>query len=337
MKVKNIGLSSVFVYFPKSLIEGTIVLKQDDKTIQYKVLASADADHVMIEFHLKEFSIYKDLMVYSDSPHFSLYEIFDKYRLDQGKLDDESYVTRAIINAQTRNLDANELFFSAYNALSIIPEKNHFFGALITLMAYKYLEDPAYRGWILNVLFEAKKRFDNCIVEYTPNIVRWGISSSTALSLALLMNDRVNDAELLIDSVLENYEPNLNHLSYWNYCQCLMIKSTMLVYKGKFNEAAWKYLAAFDYSRKAINDTYNPRNDWVLNQILDCHALLNLGELALRCAAKILGTIPHESRYANIKYSGKISFTPIFSRFQNSRSKFKSSFFDTVEKKIGAF
>jgi len=258
--------------------------------------------------------------------------LFEKYRLDSGKLSDEFYVTRKLINAATRGLDNNELFLAAFSALSIMPTSNHFYGALITLSAYKYLEAPDGRGWVLDVLNRCKIEFDNAPTTKTPNIVRWGISSATALSLALLLNDRIEEAERTLDATLLNYPPNYNHLSLWNYCQCLILKSSIVFYSGKKVDAGWKFLSAFDFSRKSINDIYNSRNDWVLGQISDCQALLSLGELSLKCGVKCLGKIPSESRYADISFNGKVNFAPVFARFQSSRAKFSSNFFESIEK-----
>lgn len=331
MKVANIGLSSVVITFPNVQDLELVSLCQGGDEIPFKWVNSTELEQVAIEVNFRDFSIYESLVLSSGDLELDLAGAFASYRLDQSKLADEFYMTGAIINAATRGMENNELFFVAYNALAIMPKNNHFYGALITLISYKYLEAPEYRGWILNILLESKKQFDGALEYCTPNLARWGISSATAFSLALLLNDRVDDAEWTIDSALANYEPNLNHLSYWNYCQCLILKSTILAASGKNKEAGWKYLAAFDFSRKAINDIYHSRNDWVLGQISDCHALLNLGELSLKCAAKSLGKIPSESRYADIKYNGAINFMPVFSRFQGSRAKFKSSFFDAVD------
>nr|WP_314876140.1 hypothetical protein [uncultured Pseudomonas sp.] len=335
MKVTNIGLSSVVVTFADLQSPDLLALYQRQCEVPFKWLTNVGSETFAIEINIKDFSIYESLVFSSGIFEIDLMDAFAKYRLDQNKLADEFYMTGAIVNAATRGMENNELFFVAYNALAIMPITNHFYGALITLVSYKYLEAPEYRGWVLDTLFESKKKFDGAVEYCTPNLARWGISSATAFSLALLLNDRVESAEWALDSALTKYEPNLNQLSYWNYCQCLILKSTILVHSGNSKEAGWKYLAAFDFSRKAINDIYHSRNDWVLGQVSDCHALLNLGELSLKCAAKSLGRIPSESRYADIKFNGKINFMPVFSRFQGSRNKFKSSFFDAVEEKFG--
>ncbi|ERT18525.1 MULTISPECIES: hypothetical protein [Pseudomonas] len=331
MKVTNIGLSSVVIEFASVDASKFINLSQAQREVPFKWVDAGDPQQVAIEVNIRDFSVYESLQLASDEHKLELAGAFEKYRLDEKKLADEFYVTGAIINAATRGMENNELFFVAFNALSIMPVNNHFYGALITLISYKYLEAPEYRGWVIGVLLESKTKFDDAVEYCTPNTARWGISSATAFALVLLLNDRVEDAEWVIDSALRRYEPNLNQLSYWNYCQCLILKAAILAFVGRNKESGWKFLAAFDFSRKAINDTFHSRNDWVLGQISDCHALLNLGELAMKCAAKSLGRIPSESRYADIKYSGKISFAPVFSRFQSSRSKFKSEFFDVTE------
>lgn len=332
MKVTSIGLSSVVIDFVRIDTSEVMTLSQAQSEVPFKWVDASDAQQVAIEVNIKDFSIYGSLLLVSGAHDLELAGAFEKYKLDEKKLTDEFYVTGAIINAATRGMENNELFFVAYNALSVMPINNHFYGALITLISYKYLEAPEYRGWVLGVLLDSKRKFDEGVEYCTPNTARWGISSATAFALVLLLNDRVEDADRVLSSALKRYEPNLNQLSYWNYCQCLILKASILVFSGKNKEAGWKYLAAFDFSRKAINDIFHSRNDWVLGQVSDCHALLNLGELAMKCAARSLGRIPSESRYADIKYSGKISFAPVFSRFQSSRSKFRSEFFDTTEK-----
>ncbi len=336
MEVTNIGLSSVVIEFARAETAENAILSQQDREVPFKWVAAGDTQQAAIEINIRDFSVYESLLLTSDEYKVELADAFEKYRLNENKLADEFYVTGAIINAATRGMDNNELFFVAYNALSIMPIGNHFFGALITLISYKYLESPDYRGWVLEVLLDAKSKFDAFVGYCTPNFARWGISSATAFALVLLLNDQVGNAEDVIDSALGKYDPNLNQLSYWNYCQCLILKATILAHSGKLKEAGWKYLAAFDFSRKAINDIFHSRNDWVLGQISDCHALLNLGELAMKCATRSLGKIPSESRYADIKYSGKISFAPVFTRFQNSLPRFNSNFFNASEKFFNA-
>lgn len=334
MNVSSIGLSSVVFKFEEGVSFEGGVLYQGQREVPFKWLDSSVDGCMALEIHIKDFSVYEKLTLTSPDGLLELSDELEKYRLDVAKLSDEFYVTGAIINAATRGMENNELFFVAYNALSVMPVNNHFYGALITLISYKYLEAPEHREWVLSILMDCKTRFDDKVQYCTPNMARWGISSGTAFALVLLLNDRVDDAECVVDSVLKRYDPNLNQLSYWNYCQCLVLKATILCFKGSTKEAGWKYLASFDFSRKAINDIFHGRNDWVLGQISDCHALLNLGELAMKCAAKCLVKIPSESRYADIKYTGRITFAPVFARFQSSRSKYKSQFFDGVESKL---
>lgn len=334
MELSSVGLSSVVFKFvgPDSLKEGVLI--QGQREVPFKWL-NADSHQVnSIEVNINDFSIYDDLRLILKEDELNLTDALSKYRLDVNKLSDEFYVTGAIINAATRGMENNELFFVAYNALAVMPLNNHFYGSLITLISYKYLEAPEHRDWVLSVLMASKVSFDEAVKYCTPNIARWGISSATAFSLVLLLNDRIEDAEWVISSALKRFEPNLNQLSYWNYCQCLILKASMLCYAGNVKEAGWKYLAAFDFSRKAINDIFHGRNDWVLGQFSDCHALLNLGELSMKCASRCLGKIPSESRYADIKYSGKINFAPVFARFQTSRTKHDGKFFESVEKRL---
>ena len=335
MKILEISGSSIKIQLPQNIKIESIEILNGSKKINSKLDKENSTGEITAEIKIKDISIYEDLNIATEIGEYSLGNILEKYKLDQEKLNDEYYVTHKIIDAATRNMSDNELFFAAYNALAIMPEENHFYGALITLTSYKYLEAPEERDWVLKGLIDSKKKFDKSIKPKTPNTVRWGISSATALSMSLLLNDFVDEAEAIIDTAISKFEPNYNQLSYWNYCQCLILKSTILIYKGKQSEAGWKYLEAFDFSRKAINDIYHPRNDWVLRQISDCQALLSLGELALMCATKCLGKIPPASRYADIQHNGRISLTPIFSRCRNSRQKFKSLFFDTAEKILG--
>lgn len=336
MKIVDVGLSSIIVALSESELASVQSVKQGALDVPFKQLSNHDGQRLSVELNIKDFNVYEDLVVCSESHEISLGNAFSKYRLDRAKLGDEYYVTATIIDASTRGLSNNELFFVAHNALSIMPSANHFYGSLITLISYKYLEAPEYRGWILPVLVEAKSRFDNSVDVMLPNVVRWGISSTTALSLALLLNDRVESAKAIVDVSTQLYKPHLNQLSYWNYCLCLILKATILRCEGDAKAAGWKYLEAFEFSRKSINDIYHGRNDWVLGQLSDCHALLDLGELALKCAVKSLGKLPPESRYADVKHGGKVVFSPIFSRFQDSREKFNSSFFDGAEKLLSA-
>lgn len=334
MKILEVSGSSIKIQLPQNIKTENIEILNGSKKIASE-LNKTPAGEITAEIKIKDISIYENLTISTEVGEHSLGNIFEKYKLDKEKLNDEYYVTRKIINAGTRNMNDNELFFAAYNALAIMPAENHFYGALITLTSYKYLEAPEEREWILKGLIDSKKKFDKSIKQKTPDIVRWVISSATALSILLLLNDFIDEAEEVIDTAISKFEPNYNQLSYWNYCQCLILKSTILTYKGKQSEAGWKYLEAFDFSRKAINDIYHPRNDWVLGQISDCQALLSLGELALKCATKCLGKIPPASRYADIQHNGSISLSPIFSRCRDSRSKFKGRFFDTTEKILG--
>lgn len=337
MNLLKISQSSVTIQLLPTMATTGLDLLQGSKSIPSSVSINSSTEEITVDIKIQDFSIYEDLKVSSEMGDYSLSSVFDKYRLDTNKLADEFYVTEKIINAGTRGMGNQELFFVAYNAFSVMPARNHFYGSLITLIAYKYLEAPEERTWVLSRLIEAKKKYDESIEVKTPNIVRWGISSTTALSLALLLNDFVDDAERIIDKTISVFEPHHNQLSYWNYCQCLILKSAILVYKQNQGEAGWKFLSAFDFSRRAINDIYHSRNNWVLGQISDCQALLSLGELALKCGAKCLGNkIPSESRFADIKHHGGVSFAPVFIRFRDSRAKFKSSFFDSIEKNFNS-
>lgn len=334
MKLISISQSSIKVQISKVIADGDVKLVNGSREIYPKFNVDSESGDITFEIDICDINIYQALHLIVEGGDINLDILFEKYRLDASKLNDEFYVTRKIINAATRGLDNNELFLAAFSALAIMPLNNHFYGALITLSAYKYLEAPEGREWVLDVLNRCKIEFDDAPTAKTPNIVRWGISSATALSLALLLNDKVDEADRILNVVLSHYEPNYNQLSLWNYCQCLILKSAILFYKGKKAEAGWRFLSAFDFSRKSINDIYNSRNDWVLGQISDCQALLSLGELALKCGVKCLGKIPSESRYADISFNGKVNFTPVFARFHSSRAKFKSAFFEGVEKEF---
>lgn len=307
-----------------------ISLHQNKRPVPFDWVDCKDGKNVAIKIKIKDFSIYRSLILQIDAIDLDLSKAFDKYRLDHNRLNDEEYVTELLVNAASRKLSNEQLFFMAFNALSIMPESNHFFGALITLLSYKYLEVPDSREWIVDILVEAKKRFEDAADVCSPSTVRWGISSSAALTLLLLLKDRIPDAEGVVDTTLFKWDPNLNHLSYWNYCICLNMKAMLLLNKGSEIKAAWKFAGAFEFSRMAVLTIYQSRNDWLLNQISDCHALIRLGEMSLKAAAKILNPIPPESRMANISYSGMIDCSPIFMRIQKSRSKFNSAFFNEI-------
>ena len=336
MQLITIGSSSVVLILQSNGAPGIMSLRQAQHDVPFTWVDCGDKQNIAIKINIKDMSIYDDLIYADGKIELNLSSAFEKYKLSRDLLEDEAYVTGAIINAATRGLNNSELFFMAYNALAIFPEKNHFYGSLVTLISYKYLEAPECRGWVVRVLLGAKNRFDSSADSYAPNSVRWGISSATALSLALLMHDRLADAEEVIDSALLRYEPNINQLSYWNYCQCLILKATLRLHAGEQAEAGWRYLAAFDFSRTAINNIYHSRNDWILGQISDCHALLRLGELAMKAAAKTLGPIPSESRSASIGYDGPIDLMPVFSRIPKARSKFDGKFFDAATKILNA-
>ena len=291
-------------------------------------------DNLIVTVPIDAFSIYEKNSLLIDGEEIDVGFLFKNYKLDLSKVNDEFYMTRSLVNAASREYNKDEIFFVALNALRVVKKDNHFFGALITLLCYRVLEQPDSRGWIVDSLFEEKRKFDNSEITLTPNRSRWIISSSCTLGMVLLLKGEIFAANEVLKSSLENADPEMNQLCYWNHSLCLFMIALIETYQGDFVSSGWKYIKVFDFSRKAINDLYHSRNDWLLGQVSDCKALLSIGELAVKCASKCLGNIPAESRIAAIKYNGNINLNPIFERSRDARKLANESFFQEVEKKL---
>jgi len=288
--------------------------------------------NIFLNVEFIDFNIYEDVTLVIGEKKIILNSIFKNYKLSIDKLRDEKYMTNSIVNASSRGFNNDEIFFVAYNALNIIDKSNHFFGAMVTLLSYRILENPNERSWLIGRLLKEKVEFDKAEVALTPNRSRWIISSTAVLSMLLLLSNKVNNAENILSDVLKSSLYTLNQLSFWNYCLCLFLSALIKTKRNEHYDAGWEYLKVFDFSRKSLSDLYHPRNDWILGQMSDCRALLDLGELGLKCAHKSLGDIPAESRISNIKFSGTICFNPIFERSRNARNKINEIFFSEVEK-----
>lgn len=327
--IDRINESHVFLNLKEITENKEFRIKQDGSSLPF------EDESGILKIKIKDLDIYKKLELDLAFDNIEINSFFEKYTLDKKKLNDEHYVTSKIINAATRNLNNNELFFTAFNALREIKPENHFHDALITLLSYKTLENPKGRMWIISTLEKSKieSQKDNNVI-LTPNIVRWNISSTASLSLLLLLNDLEESASNIINHTVNENSTIYNQLTFWNYTIIKLLQALIEANNNTPKKAGWTFLETFDFTRKAVNDLYHSRNDWILGQISDCRALIELGELALKCAVKCLGNIPHETRIANISFNGVIDLSPIFSRCRMARGNFNGVFFDEVTRKI---
>lgn len=255
-----------------------------------------------------------------------------KYVVDRNKFHDDVYMTNMLINAASRNLSPDELFFVASKALGKIPNDSPYLGALITLLSYRIIDDIGGRSFIFEDVLAKKLKFDDFFDKENPHSLRWVISSSSTFSMLCLILGKVSIAkDILVKLQRNSHLPELNPLSYWNFCQAMTLLGLIQIEQNDKRKAGNTLLRNFIFSRNSLIDIYHPRNDWLLGQLSDCSAILELGKLSLILGTKSHGNkIPGSSRISSFNADSKIvNLSPLFIRF-NTVDRGSIPFFNRV-------
>lgn len=299
-------------------------LSQDN----YRVAIDNNQYEILLD--TKNFNIEDNLILVNDTVL-----TLEKYKLDLSKVNDDFYMTERLINASSRNLTPDELFLICFSYLEKIPSTCSYLGAIITLLSYRVLDDIDNRSFIFEKLLEAKKNYDKNFDNNNPHGIRWFISSASNFSMLCLTLGEVEQAEHCLNTLEKNASlVELNPLSYWNYSQAMTLFGLIQVNKGNYKKAGNIFLRNFTFTRNSLCDLYHPKNDWLMGQLSDCTALLELGKLNLIAGTNAYeNKIPQSSRFSNFNSIGKeINIKPLFIRF-NKLNPAKIKFFqETIRK-----
>jgi len=260
----------------------------------------------------------------------------DKYYLDESKFYDDFYMTETLINASARNLSPDEIFFVGLAYIRKIPSDSPYLGALITLLSYRVLDDINERAYLFDAVYEQKKLFDSSINATNPHSIRWFISSASTFTMLALTLGKVDVGYIILKKLQEHsHLAEFNPLSYWNYCQAMTLLGLIHVDRGDKKEAGTIFITTFIFSRNSLIDIYNPRNDWLLGQLSDCTAILELGKLCLISGTKCFDNkIPSSSRVCAFNANDKeVNLSPLFIRFRGLKLE-NSNFFNRVKAEI---
>lgn len=262
---------------------------------------------------------------------------FEKYKLCKDNYYNDFYMTESIVNAGARKFTNDELFFLIKNNINQLPHDCPYLGSMLTIISYRIIDDIEQREYLVENIIELKRKFDTKINDANPHSIRWFVSSAATMSMLLIAVNRKKEAEEFLNLVkLNYYRINLNPLCYWNSIQGMILLSLLQIDNEKWDLAGNLLLSQFVFSRNALLDIYNPRNDWLLGQLSDCTALLELGKLSLIASTRCLNNnIPSASRICSFNGNNKpVDFSPLFIRFRGLENKV--SFFKSVKDKLDA-
>lgn len=262
---------------------------------------------------------------------------FSKYILCDQNYYNDYYMTESIVNAGARKYTEDELFFVIKNNIKRLPYDCPYLGAMLTIISYRIIDDIDNRKYMIDDIISLKKKYDLTFDENNPHSIRWLISSSATMAMLLISADRKSDAKNFLEYVKLNYnKATLNPLAYWNLNQAMILLSLLYIDDNKWDSAGNLLLSQFVFSRNALLDIYNPRNEWFLRMAIDCTALLELGKLSLILSTRCLkNNIPESSRIASFNGDDyQIDFSPIFIRFRGLENKIP--LFKEIKEKVDA-
>ncbi|PIF20674.1 hypothetical protein [Candidatus Pantoea floridensis] len=262
---------------------------------------------------------------------------FDKFILDKNNYFNDDYMTESIVNAGARKFTNDELYFLVKNNIKKIPLNCPYLGAMLTIISYRIIDDLDKRKNIIDDIVCLKRKYDAAVDDTNPHSIRWFISSSATLAMLLIALDRKEEAKEFLNLVKKNYyRINLNPLCYWNAIQGMILLSLLYIEDDQWELAGNLLLSQFIFSRNSLIDLYNPRNDWLLAQLSDCTALLELGKLSLIISTRCLkNNINSSTRISPFNGNNKIvELSPLFIRFRTLSNKV--DFFNTIKEKIDA-
>lgn len=270
-----------------------------------------------------------ELFIICDGKKESVLSLFDRYILDANKLSDYLYINEKLVNAGTRNISGDELFYICLCYYDKLAPENCYLGAIISIISYRIAENIPNRQKILPDLLAVKSAYDKNAKFDDAHHIRWFFSSTNALSsLLIAIGDLVNAKNIIEISLKKSAYVGLNPLCYWNFSSILFKHALLKFEEGNNREAGTYFLMCFNNARAALSDLLHPRNDWVFNQFSDCRAVLDLAEHALIGAtAAFNGKIPGETRFMNIR-----ALRPVFNaelcldRFPSLKNKKNVSF-----------
>lgn len=307
-----------------------IKIKGTPLTSPYEIIKDADAFKIKIP--IKSFDIFQSEIIVNEVP-----VNFEKYMLRNDSYYNDFYMTEHFVNAGARKFTDDELFFLIKNNINNIPFDCPYLGSMLTIISYRIIDDIENRDYLVEDIIKLKRNFDAKINDANPHSIRWFVSSAATMSMLLIATDHKKEAEEFLNLIKLNYHRiNLNPLCYWNSIQGMIILSFLYIDNEQWDLAGNLLLSQFVFSRNALLDIYNPRNDWLLGQLLDCTALLELGKLSLVVSTRCLKNNIHSAtRISPFNGNNKpVDIAPLFIRFRGLEHKVQ--FFKSIREKIDA-
>ncbi|MGL5602836.1 MAG: hypothetical protein ACRDD5_18390 [Silvania sp.] len=305
-----------------------IKIKGTPLTTPHEIIIHEDTCKIKIP--IKSIDIFKSEILVNGIP-----VDFEKYKLCRESYYNDFYMTESIVNAGARKFTNDELFFLIKNNINNIPHDCPYLGSMLTIISYRIIDDIENRDYLVEEIVNLKRHFDSKVNDTNPHSIRWFVSSAATMAMLLIATDRTKEAEEFLNLVKQNYHRvNLNPLCYWNAIQGMVLLSLIYINNEQWDLAGNLLLSQFVFSRNALLDIYNPRNDWLLGQLSDCTALLELGKLSLISSTRCLKNNIHSAtRVSSFNGNNKpIDFAPLFIRFRGLEHKVQ--FFKSIREKL---
>lgn len=310
----------------KPLIE----IKGEPLTSEYEVVSESNG--FKMKLPIRSFDLFKtDIFIDENQVD------FERYKLCKEKYYNDFYMTESFVNAGARSFNNDELFFLIKNNINNIPYDCPYLGSMLTIISYRIIDDIQNREYLVENIINLKRNFDTKINDANPHSIRWFVSSAATMSMLLIAVDRKKEAAEFLSLIKLNYNRlTLNPLCYWNSIQGMILLSLLYIDNDDWELAGTLLLSQFVFSRNALLDIYNPRNDWLLGQLSDCTALLELGKLSIIASTRCLkNNIPSASRVSPFNGNNKpVDFSSLFIRFRGLEHKI--NFFKSIRDKVDA-
>lgn len=254
------------------------------------------------------------------------------YIIPEIKLADRNYIVKNFLSGGGFATNKEELWKYIIANLDNIDSSSYIKAAFITLACYR-IDDDISRLYFIDDLVRYKSEYDASAPINSIDSARWFFSSAATLSNLLLLNDRVVDANEILDRALPHISSAPHTpLSYLNKVYCLYNKALIAIHYGNNEEAISYFEKVFVTSKAGIDEIFHPLNNYFLRMTFDINNLV-----ALATNASIIMNKLRESN--DVRYGSRFSLMNIgnnkpnhnisINRFKKMRSK-KSDFYLNV-------
>lgn len=262
-----------------------------------------------VSFDLQEYDfVYQDVSFQDGNGKHCLNYLFDKFKLDLLRLNDENYLNEVLFAAPTRQLKETEFFFQLINLIDKFSPDNKFLGGVITLINYRIAEDFEFLKCFIEFLLPLKTNYDESITLFDATSVRWYISSCSTFSTLLLLINKKKEAKLCLQRLWRNscYFSS-SEIIGWNHAVCMM-QLGLILYDNDKRRSVAAFSSAFDICMNSITSLNTCRNNFLLFQTHDCEVLLKLSRNAVIALKALQSDSYIPEKFINIKISPKHRF-----------------------------